>query len=384
MKKLDTELLDRTVSERAETDVKDGNLGGAEIIVCQDGKRVYHKTFGYSKAGGPALEKGRLFRVASMTKPLGAAAVLCACDQGLCDLYDPIEKYLPGFSDLWVGRVENNKVIRDHRANGPVRLFQLLSHCSGVSSDPLAVYQETWAPYDSPKALAEAFSHYCVAFEPYTKTMYSTAAFDVAAHIVEILSEMRFDDFLKKYITDPLGMRDTTFFPDPEQRARFISVDCRRGDGTHYDAVISDKYVYDGIPMECMSAGAGIASTAEDYIHFAEMLLNEGVTPDGTRVLSAESVKEMKKPQVTPMIMPEPGFELWGLGVRVITADTYPHGLEKGCFGWSGAYGSHFWVDPNNRITAVYMKNDRYDGGAGCRTACNFEKDVASSLINEQ
>ena len=106
------------------------------------------------------------------------------------------------------------------------------------------------------------------------------------------------------------------------------------------------------------------------------MLWNKGKTNLG-QILSSESVDLLCTPQVSKEIMPQ--NERWGLGLRVIPEDAYPY-LPKGAFGWSGAYGSHFWVDPTNRIVAVFMKNSKYDGGSGNESARNFERAVYSSF----
>ena len=106
------------------------------------------------------------------------------------------------------------------------------------------------------------------------------------------------------------------------------------------------------------------------------MLLQKGCYGN-ERILSEESVEEISKPQVSATI--QPGLQQWGLGVRVITSKDYGT-LPVGAYGWSGAYGPHFWVDPENRITAIYMKNSRYDPGAGSVTGYHFEEDVYSAI----
>ena len=122
-------------------------------------------------------------------------------------------------------------------------------------------------------------------------------------------------------------------------------------------------------------AGAGLAGTVEDYCAFAMMLYRRGAGVNG-RVLQPESIATMSRPWV-PLGTPGVGGSFnWGLGCRVIPG---PDRIGEGSFGWSGAFGTHFWVDPNNEIVAVYMKNSMYDGGAGCRTANAFEEDVMGS-----
>ena len=119
-----------------------------------------------------------------------------------------------------------------------------------------------------------------------------------------------------------------------------------------------------------------MASTIYDYKIFADMLLNLGYT-NGKQIIKEDLVREMIRPQLPPHIMS--GQQNWGLGVRIITAES-GNTLPYGSFGWSGALGGHFWIDPTNRIVAIYLKNSRYDGGAGSRTGRQFEQDVYASL----
>lgn len=139
--------------------------------------------------------------------------------------------------------------------------------------------------------------------------------------------------------------------------------------------------VFESIPVQACAAGCGMISTAEDYSTFAEMLINDGATVDGTRILSSMMVKRMQTPHVPESIMDS--SERWGLGVRVIVRNDANHHLPIGSYGWSGAYGSHFWIDPENNITAVYMKNSLYDGGAGNYSSFLFEEDVMASLCSQ-
>ena len=134
--------------------------------------------------------------------------------------------------------------------------------------------------------------------------------------------------------------------------------------------------VFEDVPCTHYLGGAGLVSTLQDYGNFAKILLNQGRTANG-RILEEETFRHLFTPQVSKEMMR--GAERWGLGVRVITEDTYPY-LPKGSFGWSGAYGSHFWIDPKNKIYAVYMKNSKHDGGAGNASARIFEKAVYSSI----
>ena len=122
-----------------------------------------------------------------------------------------------------------------------------------------------------------------------------------------------------------------------------------------------------------MAKKTGLLSSISDYLNFAEMLLNGG-NFEGNRIISEKAVAEISMPQYRKRIE-----EAWGLGVRVITDEKY-NSLPVGTYGWSGAYGTHFFIDPENQIIGIYMKNSKYDGGSGAVTSKNFEVDVYSSL----
>ena len=138
---------------------------------------------------------------------------------------------------------------------------------------------------------------------------------------------------------------------------------------------------FDAFPASYPSGSAGLMGTLSDYSRFAQMLLGEGEL-DGARILEAESVRAMRTPQLRAEKTEGVGeTETWGLGMRVITAEPGENQpMTKGCFGWSGAYGTHFWVDPGKKLTAVYMRNMTTAGGSGAGTAREFEQDVYAAL----
>ena len=215
-------------------------------------------------------------------------------------------------------------------------------------------------------------------FEPGSMQLYSgTLAFDILTKMIETVSETDYLSFLKKVIFAPCDMRDTTFVPSAEQKARMVEMH-QRDNGENAVFAMAADCIFENYPCTHYLGGAGLVSTLRDYSRFAKMLLHRGKTDTG-RILKEESVDLLCTPQISKQIMP--GNERWGLGVRVITEDSYPY-LPKGSFGWSGAYGSHFWIDPVNQIAAVFMKNSKFDGGAANESARSFEKAVYSSLGN--
>ena len=146
-------------------------------------------------------------------------------------------------------------------------------------------------------------------------------------------------------------------------------------DGKAQVAQTTEGCVFGNYPTTHALAGAGLVSTIDDYKNFVTMLLDGGVFK-GRRILSQEMIDQMATPQIKDPI--QKGRSLWGLGVRVIVDEKDI--LPLGTFGWSGAYGTHFWIDPENNILAIYMKNSRFDGGSHAVTGRNFELDVYSAL----
>ena len=344
MRVLNKEKLTHTIEATLRDDMESCKVGAAALVVRQRGEIVYQGFFGEN------VTEKTLFRLASMTKPITAVAIMRLVDQGLVKVEAPIETYLPGF------------------AGSGITVKHLLTHSSGLGSRELGDEQHAKRPPESAESLAGAIAYYetlPLAFEPGTAPDYSPIfGFDVLARIVEVVSGMSYDRFLKREIFDPLGMVDTTFDPDEEQWSRMISMH-NRVDGKNVTVSMPKKSVFENFSPSYCAGGAALAGTLEDYGKFAEMLLNRG-----GNVLSAEAVKAMGTRQ----------YDIWGLGVRVAFDDEVFAPLPKGCFGWSGAYGTHFWVDPANEITAVYMKNSYYDGGSGAVTAHRFELDVYACL----
>jgi CubicO group peptidase (beta-lactamase class C family) len=232
---------------------------------------------------------------------------------------------------------------------------------------------------DADKASVESYvsflSRQPLSFLPGSKQEYSgTGAFSVLTGIIQKISGMPYEEFLKKEIFAPCCMQDTTFLPSDAQWARLVMMHDKTESG-NAQGKTTPGCVFTSFPAQSFLGGAGLISSLGDYFNFAQMLLNGGVF-EGKRVLSEASVAQITTPHFF-----KKEEESWGLGVRVISEDPR-NVLPAGTFGWSGAFGTHFWVDPTNRVVAIYLKNSCYDGGAGALTSRNFEKDVYASLLN--
>ena len=373
MRLLNKEKLKHNVERIATFDLTNNNLFGSSYFVYQNGEVVLKKHFGYASIDGKEqVDDTTIYRLASMTKPITVVAILILVDRGLISLDEPVSKYIPEFEDIHIITSDGADL---GKTKTPVTILHCLTHTSGFGSDKIIAMSE-----DDRKTISNTVKCYINAgldFEPFTKQAYSAfAAFDVLAAIVEYVTKQDYETFLKNEIFVPCNMLNTTFSPTEKQWKQLMmmhnKVDEKNDIGISYSGCVFERF-----PCEHRLAGAGLVSTLDDYSNFAQMLLNKGEI-NNNRIVSEQAINKLSKAYVSEKIMP--GYQKWGLGVRVITDEGYPH-LSVGSFGWSGAYGSHFWVDPKNDICAVFMKNSRFDGGAGNGSASRFEEAVFNALI---
>lgn len=378
MKKLDSKKLELLISSHTNQELSENKIGSKEVIIHQDGECVYKDVFGAKSVGGEKADFGLLYRAASMTKPITTVAVLQLVDKGLISLDDEISRFYPEAKNLKVAVIEDGKIVSTVPLEKEITVRNLLSHTSGIGCEPITnilVCTNDKLSFDD--AIGDIFSK-PLAFQPDSRECYSaTEAFDIAAGIVQMVAKCPFEQYLKENVFEPLGMSNTTFCPTDEQWANTVTMHSLTTDGKSENETMPTDCVFEHFTTKRAPAGAGLVTTADDYIKFADMLCFGGKTRDGKTILSENAVNLMSSPQCDKSL----GYEKWGLGVRVVTSKDYPHGLGIGCFGWSGAYGPHFWIDRENRIVAVMMKNSRHDGGAGNKSACQLEKDVCNSLI---
>lgn len=373
MRGLDKAVLEEKINEIALYDEQNNNLFGASYFVYQNGNTVIKKHYGVTgKENKEKVSDNTLFRLASMTKPITAVAIMILEERGLLSLSDSVSRYIPEFKNIHIKSYETGEDMGEAK-NEPT-ILSLLSHSSGFGISATAQLNE-----NDRKNMDNTIKYFVntgLKFEPFEGQEYSAyAAFDALAKTAETVTGEDFGEFLRREIFEPCGMRDTTFKPTEEQWKRIITMH-NKVDGMNTAAYTDDGCIFEAFPCEHKLAGAGLISSLDDYSKFAKMLLHKGKTDSG-RIMSEETAEKMSIPYLPETVMP--GNQNWGLGVRVITDDSYGD-LPCGTFGWSGAYGSHFWIDRENDICAVFMKNSRFDGGAGNASAVRFEKAVNASL----
>lgn len=382
MKKLNKELLHKTLKDRLDEDMRWGRVGAAHLLVLQDGEQICSVCQGYEDLDArKPLAENSIYRLASMTKPVTGVATLIAMEKGWLDPEDLVSDYLPDYKDMYVGKEENGRVVPDKKSETPLRIWHMLSHCNGIMAEvPLGNMLVDATPHElqtSLQSITDYCAHQPLAFAPESYTAYTgRVSFDAVAHIIEKKSGMTYAEFLKKYIFDPLGLKDFTYHPTDEQWDRMV-VPTDKADGNGLVTVNMGKRTFESLPLSYTSAGAGLVSSIHDYAVFAEMLRNKGRHGD-VRIFAPEHLEVMTRPRVPDNTPGRDPVSSWGLGVRVVVKEDV---LPVGTFGWSGAYGTHFWVDPVNHITAIYMRASRWYDSHGCGTiGQQFEKDVMACL----
>ena len=366
------EVLAENIDAVAQYDLSQNKVFGSAYYVYQNGV-TYEKCYGTtSLEGGNKVTNASIFRLASMSKPITTVAALILVDRGLLSLSAPISKYIPDFAGI---KIKDPQGHTTDVINAPT-VWNILTHTSGIGSDAEKSARMT---ANDKQTLDDSIAFYVrsgLDFEPGSKQMYSgTGSFDVLTKIIEIVSKKTLAEFLKDEIFNPCGMTDTAFVPTAKQRERMVAMH-NRVNGENAEFAMPEGCIFGDYPETHYLGGAGLVSTLSDYAKFALMLLNKGKVGNKT-ILTEKTFNRLCTAQVDSDIMP--GQYRWGLGVRVITDDMYPT-LPVGSFGWSGAYGTHFWVDPVNKIVAVFMKNSVVDGGAGNESAVNFENAVYASF----
>jgi CubicO group peptidase (beta-lactamase class C family) len=350
--------------------VEKGKIAGANVLVLQNGKPVYEKSFGFSdREGNRKMAPDTLFRIASQTKAITSAAIMTLVEEGKVGINEPVGNFIPSFRKTTVASLENNG-IKFVDAKRPITVFDLLTHSAGISYG-----RETHiaALYESKELGAKAGNGWYTAdkTEPVCDTMETLGGIpflrqpgeafvygyntDILGCIVEKASGMALDQYIQKKITGPLGMKDTFFYVPVAERERLAVVyGTATGTGKAERAAEGSRgqgHYVDG-PRKSFAGGAGLVSTARDYARFLEMVRNGGVV-DGVRVLSPRAVELMTTNQIGTLR----GTQGLGFGLGFETVDRYgAAGMASvGSFGWGGAYGTTYQVDRKAGLVTVMM-----------------------------
>ncbi len=354
---LSSERLGR-IRETMARHMAEHNIAGAVTLVARRGQVAHVEAHGMMdvEAKKP-MNRNTLFRIWSMTKPVAGVAILMLMEEGKVRLNDPVSRFIPEFREMKVAVARERAPFYTVPAVREVQVQDLMTHVSGLASGPMSNAEAAKIPRAYAGTLSDSIPKLGATpleFQPGSRWAYSAgAAFDTLGRIVEVASGISFDRFLRERLFDPLGMKETTFHPTEEQKKRLAATYHRAGNAmTRLDAGSRMLNLYgDGY-----AAGAGgLYSTVDEYAAFAQMLLNGGMG-NGKRLLSPKTV-ELMASVIVPDTMPgrQPG-RAFGLSVQVIS-DPVAAGwrVSKGTYGWDGAFGTHFWIDPVEKIVGVMM-----------------------------
>jgi CubicO group peptidase (beta-lactamase class C family) len=345
--------------------IDNGEFSGAVTLVARDNKIAWFQAQGVMDLeSGRPMQKDAVFRIMSMTKPVVAFSILMMIEEGKVRLDDPVSRFIPELGNLNVAG--QGKAARD------ITVLDLLTHTSGLMSGPQS-NRGVSVDFSAGGALGDIIPTLGAApleFEPGTRWAYSPMyGFDVLARIVEITSGTDFGTFTRSRIFDPLGMDNTFFYRDTPHPN--LTTLYRNENGKL--AKSPESFFMNGAYF---SGGGGLSSTAEDYLQFALVLLNEGEY-NGKRLLGRRSVEVMRTTFIDDALAGRNPGEGFGLGVRVITDPAANRTwLSKGTFGWSGAFNTHFFVDPQERLVAIYMTQI-----SGAESRFTLRKDFETAVM---
>jgi CubicO group peptidase (beta-lactamase class C family) len=380
----------RRLDEHFHRYVDEGAISGVVTYIVRRGHVVHQDAYGLADiAAGRPMTHDTYFYVYSMTKPVTSVALLILYEEGKFQLDDPVAKYLPELADLklYVGEDSDGSMILEAPARQPT-IHDVFRHTAGFLYGPNGnrgidrAYAEAALMNGTLAELTRKLGKLPLAYQPGTRWVYSVSH-DVQARLVEVLSGMPFDEFVQQRIFAPLGMKKTAFGRPDQLKDKFAVIYGPNRQGRLEPTGALDQ---PGAASRVLG-GLSLSSTAADYARFAQMLVNSGEL-DGVRILSRKTVDLMVSNHLPPGVARgaagggTAGGEGYGLGVRVVTDSAAAGNLTSaGTFGWSGAAGTHFFVDREEELVAVFMIQSM-GGGSGLRMADEFETLVYQAIVD--
>ena len=358
-------------------------IAGAITLFARRGEVVHLDCIGLmDRETNKTMQPDTIFRIYSMTKPITSTALMMLYEQGHFQLFDPVSRFIPAFDGLKVYAGGTGADIRLADLQRPVTVRDLLTHTSGLTYHFLEygpveeMYRERRFSFNKPLSeLVADLTEMPLAFQPGTTWRYSVS-FDVAAHLIEIISSQPLDVYLQEALFGPLGMVDTGFYVPESKQDRFAamygSLDIGQSDTTatrsfeEAEAGINRRLAGPKDSPESQrhnvpQGGSGLVSTASDYFRFCQMLLNNGEL-DGKRLLGRKTVELMTTNHLAPELLPFEsggiyylgyGFGL-GFGILLDVGQCLSVG-SQGEYCWGGAASTTFWIDPQEECIGLLM-----------------------------
>src|SRR6267378_2084224 len=350
--------------------VENGSMPGLVALVSRHGE-VHLDVIGNVAIGGAPMQHDTIFRIASMTKPVTAAAAMILVEECRLRLDDPVDELLPELADRRVLRSIESEIDDTVPAKRAITLRDVLTFRLGYGMIPIfpdrypiqkAITEAGLAPGPvlpsfPPDELMRRYGKLPLIHQPGERWLYNAGS-EILGVLIARASGTTLSEFLRERIFDPLGMKDTAFHVPRSKLDRFATTYVRDRETRQlkvFDDPVTGKF--SGPPV-FENAGAGLVSTAEDYNAFAQMMLNGGRL-GSTRILSRPSVELMTTDQIAPE--QKLGSELffndnrgWGFGLSVFTRRDHLHNVP-GRFGWDGGYGTSWYSDPKEQLTGILL-----------------------------
>ncbi len=355
----------KQLGAQVRADVEKRRIPGAVIVVARNGKVAYQEAIGTrDPANGVPMTVDSIFRIYSMTKPIVSVGVMMLVEEGRLQLSDPMSRYLPELKGLKVGVEKKDATgqvaLEIVAASREPTIQDLLRHTSGIAYDFFGnslVKQEYKKigvdGWDQTNAdMVQKLTKVPLHFQPGSTWDYGLST-DVLGHLIERVTGQPLADYLQARILGPLGMKDTAFQVEPAKQLRVaesFADDSNTKEQLHWSGVRAAR--------KRLSGGAALVSTAADYLRFAQMMLNGG-SLEGTRIISRKTVEYMTSDHLGgvrgPAYLPGAGYG-FGLGfaVRLASGEANTPG-SAGDYNWGGWGGTYFWVDPKEKLIAIWM-----------------------------
>jgi len=352
-----------------QTYVDDKKMAGSVVLVARHGKIAYFNSFGKSDIeANTSMQNDAIFRIASQTKAIVSVGIMILQEEGKLLINEPVGKYIPEFMETTVAQPRTGGGYDVVKAKRPITLRDLLTHTAGIGYGS-GIAEDKWkeagiqgwyfADRDEPVGATIArMAKLPMEAHPGEKYVYGYNT-DILGVVIEKVSGKSLEEFLTTRILSPLGMKDTYFYLPQNKVNRLTAVYSAYANKPLERAPdpggMRGQGAYVNGPRKSFSGGAGLLSTASDYAKFLQMMLNKG-TLNGNRILSPSSVALMTVSHLGEIPNTSPGVG-FGLGFSVCE-DLGDRGIpgSVGEFGWGGAYGSTYWVDPKEDMVIVYFK----------------------------
>ena len=328
--------------------VDNNDFSSIQTAIVKNGEIIHYNSYGYSEIETKkSLKEDDIFRIASMTKPIVSVALMKLYEKGGFKLNDPVYKFIPEFKNLTIKKRKKERTIKND-----IKIIDILRHSAGFGFKGPEGYRKS-IEMNLQQFVKESIKAPLL-YEPGTQWRYSYST-DICGYLVEVISGMPLDEYLKIEIFDPLNMNDTFFELPKDKIDRFTTLynKDKKGNLNVYDSPGESPFTKN---VTLFSGSGGLLSTTHDYLMFCQMLLNGGEL-NGERIINSSTIKLMLEDHADGLKYKALVFgkkKGFGLGFQTVKEENTKFG-SKGTYGWGGMFGTYFRIDPKENMIFIYM-----------------------------